>query len=824
MFRTNAPLGADSSCAKSPLKENAEFRVAEDPVVISQSTKSNTDSGYHGMSGDDMDVDLVPTAASTSIQLEEKGDTDTSEPIPQPEPNTKMQMERQRTTEGSFHTANENTATIESSKDAPQDSNATTGNIIHEVPAIMTEHKPSSLADSLENALENVMELDGMDNKSVLKEVGSVDASHMSSAESSPGKPLVRKSSLTFATLPAREPLTTKKSIGTRVSGTSHFEQSRATLNRGSFLERYTGGKSIGGSRQVDRAHGDDSEVDQTEMPALAREKSDGDTKIARLHNKSSTQRLHDKISMLGKSQPTRPTKSIPAAATVTHPTYPGLHTSGSQLQNSGQVSSKTAATDTSNNDDDDDDDWIQPPKPHTFDPKLSVPVKSDSNDALKTLQNERNVGDEQVGVGNHDRDSGDVSYPTVPTSLFNPQQEKKQFSDNPPESVSSSCQKAGKGDQTKASETLNSALHSLPGDECSKTITTALSTPSKRHVDGPLSASKSKLQSIMKTARGLFSSSAGVSAQAKMETLSTDLKETHGQTWEPALSEKQTTGLKPLLAADGMPSHTKQNEQAEAVATNLAFIPTANASEGRKTRSSTEKMKEKEKQEKEKHRIETDTEREEDMGNGKLVTHEHEQAQTISAKIIQSAEVDESSTQGSRKVVSPTRKSPRRPQIHQRKQESQASESQAGDVENAVSIHAMAPPSHSQPQSSQQQRPKELRRPAKPAKEAAPKPKPQPVAIRVGTLSQRIPLTNAVSASTLQDPLPPPPPPKRPGPVKKGSNNSLQTSGSSTSLKGSASSSVTKPKALLAAERKKEQVSIAVWFVLFLFANKFLG
>lgn len=35
-----------------------------------------------------------------------------------------------------------------------------------------------------------------------------------------------------------------------------------------------------------------------------------------------------------------------------------------------------------------------------------------------------------------------------------------------------------------------------------------------------PISASKSKLQSIMKTARSLFTSSAGVSAQAKMETL----------------------------------------------------------------------------------------------------------------------------------------------------------------------------------------------------------------------------------------------------------------------------------------------------------------
>lgn len=827
MFRTNAPLGAHSSCAKSPLKENAEFRVAEDLVVISQASKLNTDSGYHGMSADDMDVNPVPNTTSELIHSEEKGDTNTSESIPQPEPNTKVQTERQRTTEGSFHTADENTASMETSNHAPQLSNATATDVTDELPAIMTGREPSSLADSLENALGNVMELDGVDNESDLNKVDSVDASHMSSAESSPGKSLVRKSSLTFATLPAREPLTTKKSIGTRVSGTSHFEQPRATLNRGSFLERFTGGKSVGGSRQLNGAYDeadDDEEVGQIEKPALAREESDGDTKIARLHNKSSTQRLHDKISMLGKSQPTRPTRSIPAAATVTHPTYPDLLTSELQLQNSCRVSTKITGTDTSNKGDDDDDDWIQPPKPYTFDPKLSVPIKDDSTDALETLHNEQKVGDEQIGIGNHDRDPGNVSYPTVQTGLFNPQQEGKQSFDIPLESASSSREK---GDQPKASETLKSASHSLPENEFSKMAPTTSSAPSKRQVDGPLSASKSKLQSIMKTARGLFSSSAGISAQAKMETLSPELKRTRGQTREPNPSEKQTNNLKPSLAADETPSPTKQDGQAKTVETNLAFKTTANALEGRKTRSSTEKEERmKGEQEKEKHRIESDIEQEKFMESGKPVTQKQEQAETISAKavskkITQTVEVDESSTQSSEKVARLTRKSPRRPQTLQRKQESQTFENQTEDVENAVSVQAMAPPSHSQPQSSQLQRPKELRRPAKPAKEAVPKPKPQPVAIRVGTLSQRIPLANTASASTLQDPLPPPPPPKQSGPVKKGSNNSLQTSSSSTSLKGSVSSSVTKPKALLAAERKKEQVSIAVWFIPFLLTNK---
>jgi len=56
-------------------------------------------------------------------------------------------------------------------------------------------------------------------------------------------KPLVRKSSLTFASLPAREPLLAKTVMGNRVSRTSHVGKARNNQ-----IGKYTGGKSLGGS------------------------------------------------------------------------------------------------------------------------------------------------------------------------------------------------------------------------------------------------------------------------------------------------------------------------------------------------------------------------------------------------------------------------------------------------------------------------------------------------------------------------------------------------------------------------------------------------
>ncbi|KAH6633363.1 hypothetical protein C7974DRAFT_392634 [Boeremia exigua] len=126
------------------------------------------------------------------------------------------------------------------------------------------------------------------------------------SEHSSPVKALVRKSSLTFACLPAREPILSKKSMGR----TSQIRQ--------------TGGKSLGASQIVQSLESQldgNMEMDD-ERPTLQREESE----TTKTHNKTSTQRLFERFQMLEQhappkrisqnilSQPSRPSV-YPAAA-----------------------------------------------------------------------------------------------------------------------------------------------------------------------------------------------------------------------------------------------------------------------------------------------------------------------------------------------------------------------------------------------------------------------------------------------------------------------------------------------------------------------------
>lgn len=216
-----------------------------------------------------------------------------------------------------------------------------------------------------------------------------------------------------------------------------------------------------------------------------------------------------------------------------------------------------------------------------------------------------------------------------------------------------------------------------------------------------PISASKSKLQSIMKTARGLFTSSAGVSAQAKMETL-TPQKTAHA---------------------------TKAREQAQGKAAGGSNVNSPHSTRARG-------------QAKGQMEVSSDL-------NSPHPVRIHGQA-------LGQNETDSDP------------KSPILSQLHDRPQEPLQAELFTGN-------HDMAPTQNlPSSQSSQPQQSKNLRRPIKPAKETHSKPKPQPVAIRVGTLSQRIPLSNAALSSTLQDSLAPPQP-RQPGLAKKAVNASMQ-------------------------------------------------
>ena len=714
--------------------------MAEDPIApagVKRLTKANTDSGYHGLSEDDMDIDQMPLVVQSSAGTNDTVGISPASHVAVQTAST-SQLEGRSTTETSFHSAKEEmtkrdvlSAALQEEASPRADPGATPSS---------TTNKPLNFANlGAQNATEDAMDLDMVDKD--FNEDLAIDESRSPSQGSSPARQMVRKSSLTFAALPAREPLTTKKSLG---------------ANRGSFLGRLTGGKSMGGLKQSEPTH--EKEVDDEmsidiEKPMLTREESDGDSKMAKLHNKSSTQRLHERINLLGKSQNTRPTKSIPASATAANSIYPQLPNPEPQPQaqlshQSSDLPSKTATVPGIT--DGDDDDWIQPPQSQpsaSSRPQLS---KSVSADVMEDIRGKQTVGGHHFGV---DRNEKVIKGASPLRQGYASQADE--------------FEAVGAASDTQSGSPLRPYEHA--GIKSSKAVapeqsTTPTGSPSsKRYVDGPLSASKSKLQSIMKTARGLFSSSAGVSAQAKMETLSTSLR-LQDESQEP--SGRNVIDRK--VPAGGVPRSPMINPA------------------GRKTRSSTEKEERRKQSEaKERERAEVEAERVRGQQEQKVNTEKQIQTKDLAADTAPLP-------------TKPTRQSPRKLQNQEEPKHL------VEHAEDEAPSQSMGPP-----QQSQSQRPKDPRRPIRPAKEAGPKPKPQPVAIRVGTLSQGMRLNNATLSSNLQESLPTSQP-KQTVVAKKPSNASIQSTTSNTSFKSSVTSASAKPKALIAAERKKEQVSDA--------------
>lgn len=714
------------------------------------------------MSEDEMDTDEAGVGIGHPMQVFD-AIRDIAYPapsIPHAADHSGPSTERATTADGSFHSAREEPTENEDGKLASQ--NAAGVSQAQSPTSSSKEPSPKLPPPTDLQPCEKDVQLNAADDGSILGDP--IDESRSPSQGSSPVKHLVRKSSLTFAALPAREPLTTKKSIGARVSRTSHVDQARTVMNRGSFLGRFTNGKSLGAARHTESdsdVGGDEPEIEEPARSATDREESDGDAKMTELHNKSSTQRLHDKINMLGKSQPARPTMSIPASAVIMNTSYPELPETKVHLQESTQRVLHHPEPVAKITPEDDDDDWIKPPPTQSHQPNRPQLPKSTTMDVMENIRGKRNICDEEFGPGYYDdcafRESslirsGTMGNPTTSsTGLARSASTALLASPSRIQVIAEGCDH--KEDRTSAV---------VPKSLDPPMSTTPVGTPRIKHnVDGPISASKSKLQSIMKTARGLFTSSAGVSAQAKIEALSSPSTRTRSKLQEnDSINDAQS-----LPAADSGKTSRQQQSRLES----LNKQP-----EGRKTRSSTEK----------------EEKRKEVRMNSKM--NEVVESEPGHSKVGQPSK--------------PTCQSPRRLQNKaESKRIAEDEESRPSNVNVVVAEQPMGPP---QAQTSQLQRPKDPRRPAKPAKEAASKPKPQ--TIRVGPLSQqRIPLSNAAISSSLQESLPAAQT-RPPGLVRKPSNFSIQTSASNSSLKSSVSSTTTKPKALLAAERKKEQVSLS--------------
>ena len=784
-----------------------------------QANKENTDSGYHGTTEDEMDVDAtlkLPGSFPDAQLVSELRESISLQLPTAPEMSESLHQHdrRSRTTEASYQSAKEDvigqqsiTETCQQDARAVNDRNSDPVLTVSEVLATVQSPtptgniQPSKSQDHEGNATEvatvivpeDTMDVDRVDQESLLGD-HEIDESHTPSDGSSPAKSLLRKSSLTFASLPAREPLTTKRSIGARASRTSHLDQGKAAVvNHGSVLGRYTE-KSLGGSRKPEMDESpvleDGMNVDESERPEFAREVSDGDAKMTKLHNKSSTQRLHDRINMLGQLQAPRSTKPIPAPVASAQLSYPDILSSTlANVAAPESASTSLSELAVTNAMDDDDGDWIKPPaekQNRTERPQL---CKSHTTDVMEQIRGKDSIGGKEFGLGPYDRSVIRGESPLRQVAPSKNTLKDHDLSDSVSRNQFTSPLRSSQRIHQKTISASNPAIAvTIDQEHQPKSLVAKPNTPnSKRHVDGPLSASKSKLQSIMKTARGLFSSSAGVSAQAKLETLSPPSMQTCGQL--------QGNSIAAML--DGNQPVSVSQERC----TNLP-----EASQVRKTRSSTEKEeRRKEKEVEDRKRMESTIPDEQS-----IATAVYPAIQNVGDPVGEALDVgQDAGIHRNRELEKPTRQSPRRLQVQETAQQSAK---KAVDQNQEVSlVESMGPPPmHSQRSGSLIQKPKEVvRRPVKPAKDVASKLKPQPVAIRVGTLSQRMPLTNAALSSTLQESLSQPAP-RQASVTKKASNASIQTSSSNTSLKNSVTTSTIKPKALLAAERKKEQVGLS--------------
>ncbi|KAA8900450.1 hypothetical protein FN846DRAFT_144534 [Sphaerosporella brunnea] len=201
----------------------------------------------------------------------------------------------------------------------------------------------------------------------------------------SPEVPMLRKNSMNFASLPAREPLTNKKkSSGAKVFRESQLDQlKQGDSQRPSWMKK-SNGKSLGGSSRPisepaeeeekvvgENGNGEEPErprtgdkrksegtssrwqklsrsedmvgtevIETVKVPTKGGDDGDSDAEL-RLHNKTSTQRLHDKIQQLGKLN-ARTVRSFPAPAQQSNIGYPDL--SLQEQEDSSAVAPKTPA------------------------------------------------------------------------------------------------------------------------------------------------------------------------------------------------------------------------------------------------------------------------------------------------------------------------------------------------------------------------------------------------------------------------------------------------------------------------------------------------
>ncbi|KAK8090834.1 Inner centromere protein-related protein pic1 [Apiospora phragmitis] len=590
---------------------------------------------------------------------------------------------------------------------------------------------------------------------------------------SSPIRPVVRKSSLNFASLPAREPIT-HKSTGNRISRTSHLEQTRT-----SYYNRHTGGKSLGNVRHEATDDENDSDLDDEVEEVTVTKPIDSDDAVA--HNKTYTQRLQDQISKLGQLQPqaSRPSKSIANAVPAIQPSLPAAMTPAPQptLKHKSILSPKTHTTpgafpedevEAEAEEDDEDDPRPGMPKSHTADVMEGV------------------SGKETIGMEDFVFPKTRQQSPQKPATL---QRAATTYSHQKSASVPvlpklDQAEDDG-GELQKTNSVSNPPLATVSETEAD--VPSSLGSPSRPFRDSPLKQVKNKLSSILGRSKGLLVSSAASSAEGKASLLSPSTPRLGFHAGPSTMSIDQQSGR------EAQPLYPDLSKHASATSAVPPASPTRTEGQAKESKRLADQMDKLEK------------ERAKEREKARVFSKEQERIAAMEKQVAAQKEKEKKAPAPPPTPTQPTRTSPR-------KAKEQSEEATADDEDDVDMLDAptttttMPPPSVSRPVAPPSAtKGREIKRPIRPTREPAGKTTQPRTMIRVNLGSQQPQFHPSSSTATPSVNEPSNPTGSQSQLKLKQSQSSLQSKSSTQNLNSSISSSG-RPKALEMAERKKER------------------
>lgn len=794
---STTPMGSPSRpVAQEPPKNAspAEISPEKEPTPVVEPLTSRPDDQPEPQSDAPSDVQLgaqseprseARSEAPSDAEAEESDAQSDAEPEAEPEAEPKILPEAQSEPRSE-----------EPEPTAQQDA------LLEALPEALTqpqsEPEPTSPQEKLPEA-EATADMDAMDTVLDEKEGSPSDGS-------SPIRPVVRKSSLNFASLPAREPMT-HKSTGRRVSRLSQLDQ-----NRTSYYHRHTGGKSLGNVRPEESDDDNDMDLDEDdedEIDTIAPQKA-AEPEDAIAHTKTYTQRLQDQISKLGQTQPqsSRPSKSIATAVPVRQPSFTATTTPAPQ-RSSREKTPMTQATPGAFPEDDDDD-WIMPlgtPDNASNTPRPGM-LKSYSAEVVEGIAGKATVsGDDFAAPEPEQPESARKS----PQRLEVPQRAASQLGHHKSLSVPS-LPRLDQQEQTESDggnvQKTASASNPLRDTVLENTVNVQTSpTKSPTRVvfrESPLKHVKGKLSSILKSSRGLLAS-----AELQMSP-SANRFGAHPGSSTASVDRIEDKASNPLY-----PDLSKQLADVDAPPSPTRTVPgSPTRPEGRRTRASIEREKAEERKKKEqakearrmaKQEEELEKAREKERERARIFSQEQERIAALEKQVAAQKEQERKAAATAPTPSQPaklTRASPHKGKAQVEAEARAAKGAQADEDADMVDVPVVKPP----PSAHRTAVPppsvakgSQIKRPIRPTKESATKPKQAPptvIKVNMGPKQgQQTPFQpNSSVASNVQDPfrssrMEPP---------------SLQKKASQFSLKDK--TSTIRPPALVRAERIKEK------------------